>query len=167
MATLDVIVQENIRLVYNARFELMNQNGFDYTFTLSIDITDKSRDYSKDETSKIKLIVNELMANALKAIYGVSEPRNAPNHEELKEISGKIEFKVYEQGGNYVLSCKDDGSGIPDEIKPKIFVDRFSTRGTSGVGLLLMKKYVESLAGRVYFETEVNKGTTFYVELPK
>ena len=64
---------------------------------------------------------------------------------------------------------KDQGSGIAEEIRDSIFKPFFTTKpqgqGT-GLGLSLSKQIVERFGGRLWFETEMNKGTTFYMELP-
>lgn len=64
---------------------------------------------------------------------------------------------------------KDNGPGIPEEIRDKVFSPYFTTKpkgiGT-GMGLDISKQIVESHGGKIYFDTEVGKGTTFYIEIP-
>jgi signal transduction histidine kinase len=62
---------------------------------------------------------------------------------------------------------RDNGSGIPDEVGEKVFLPNFSTKARgNGIGLALAKRGVIHASGRIWFETSVGKGTTFYVELP-
>jgi len=145
----------------------MERKGFDYQFSLSCDISEEGKEYPQLESTKIGIIVQELVLNAIKAVYGVEQPPRAPNVEELKDICGRVEFKVYEDGEKYILSCQDNGCGIPEEDKQRVFRDRFSTNGTSGAGLGIIRGHVVKLGGRIYFESEEGEGTTFYVELPK
>jgi two-component system, OmpR family, phosphate regulon sensor histidine kinase PhoR len=72
-----------------------------------------------------------------------------------------------------ILWVKDEGIGIAPEILDKIFDrfyqadsgDRRSSRGT-GLGLALVKEIVEAFGGQIWVESEVGKGSTFYVSLP-
>jgi signal transduction histidine kinase len=72
-----------------------------------------------------------------------------------------------------LIKVKDNGIGIPPEAAPNLF-KRFSradnavsmyTDGT-GLGLYIIKEIVEGHGGKVWFESELNKGTTFFVSLP-
>ncbi len=68
-----------------------------------------------------------------------------------------------------IISVKDTGAGIPIPIQSKVFEAFFTTKGEgegSGLGLDITKKIVEKHDGKVWFETQINKNTTFFVELP-
>ena len=68
---------------------------------------------------------------------------------------------------HYVLSVQDNGQGISNEQVGKIFVPNFTTKSTgTGLGLAMVKTLVEAMNGEVWFETELDKGTTFFVRLP-
>jgi CheY-like chemotaxis protein len=71
--------------------------------------------------------------------------------------------------GNAVLEVEDTGSGIPDDIKARIFDAFFTTKpigvGT-GLGLAICHKVVTSLKGRIDLETQLGKGSLFRVTLP-
>jgi len=68
---------------------------------------------------------------------------------------------------NVFIEVKDNGSGIPESIRDKVFLPNFSTKYTgSGIGLAVAKRGVEHAGGRIWFETEEEQGTTFYIELP-
>jgi nitrogen fixation/metabolism regulation signal transduction histidine kinase len=65
------------------------------------------------------------------------------------------------------VSVADNGSGIPEEILPRIFEPQFSTRSTgTGLGLAIVQRLVRSWGGSVSVESEVGVGTTVTVELP-
>jgi sensor histidine kinase regulating citrate/malate metabolism len=167
MVTLDKIVETNINKIFGSRFYLMQLQGFNFNYSFLNQITGFNKDYSDKDCIEIELIVTEMMANSLKAIYGSSSPNQSKKLDEIKTKIGRIEFKVYDTDKNYIISCQDNGDGILEENKENIFCDGFSTRGTTGIGLGLLRKRVIELGGKVYFESEVSKGTTFYIELPK
>jgi PAS domain S-box-containing protein len=97
----------------------------------------------------------------------------------IKHSSGAVEIsiilnKVFEAGReHYKVWVEDDGPGIPDELKSKLFQrkmrGRTKTTG-SGLGLYLVKKLVEDLNGRVWVEDRIpgdpSKGARFVVLLP-
>lgn len=70
---------------------------------------------------------------------------------------------------NIIVWFKDNGSGIQDEIKNRIFEPYFTTKekgiGT-GMGLDISKQIAEGHKGRIYFESKSGVGTTFFIELP-
>ncbi|MEL7001830.1 MAG: ATP-binding protein, partial [Bacteroidota bacterium] len=66
------------------------------------------------------------------------------------------------------LEIRDDGSGIDEEIHSKIFIPNFTTKETgSGIGLAIAKHGIEHAGGKIWFETEPDQGTAFFIELPK
>jgi signal transduction histidine kinase len=73
-----------------------------------------------------------------------------------------------------VVSVQDFGMGVADADRDKIFDLYYRGTGTDskkssgiGLGLYLSKQIVDLHKGKIYFDTEVGKGSTFYVELPK
>jgi signal transduction histidine kinase/ActR/RegA family two-component response regulator len=90
-------------------------------------------------------------------------------------VSIDISAKKHENSNIYDVMFKisDTGIGIPDEYKDKIF-DTFTqassstTRqfGGTGLGLSIAKQLVELQGGKIWFESEVNKGSTFYFYIP-
>jgi signal transduction histidine kinase len=70
------------------------------------------------------------------------------------------------------ISVKDNGIGIPEEEQKHLFNKFFRAKNASdiqgtGLGLNIVKKYVELLDGVIYFSSGVNKGTTFTIEFPQ
>lgn len=88
--------------------------------------------------------------------------------------NGQIDIIVEETPESFVIRVRDNGIGIPLNLQHKLFDNRSSAgragldnEKSNGIGLSIVKKLVEMLEGRVYFETEENKGSTFSIELPK
>lgn len=69
--------------------------------------------------------------------------------------------------GEVLLEVSDTGCGIPEEHRPRIFQTFFSTKpeGT-GLGLAIVKRTIEDLGGRITFDSQVGRGTTFRIYLP-
>jgi len=85
---------------------------------------------------------------------------------------GYIDFRAWRQDDGFVLSVRDDGEGIPEADQKRIFNafeqsrhtvhDRFDT----GMGLTFCKLAVEKHGGRIWVESKVGRGSTFYFTLP-
>jgi signal transduction histidine kinase len=68
---------------------------------------------------------------------------------------------------NVYIEVKDNGKGIPEGIRSKVFFPNFSTKqGGSGLGLAIAKRGVEHAGGTIWFETEEGQGTAFFLSLP-
>ena len=83
---------------------------------------------------------------------------------------GKITVRTWQEGNEVVFSVADSGGGVPERVRDKIFDPFFTTkevgRGT-GQGLAIARAVVvEKHGGQISFETELGKGTTFFVRLP-
>jgi signal transduction histidine kinase len=83
---------------------------------------------------------------------------------------GKIRVRTLSEGGTVLITITDTGGGIPEAIRGRIFDPFFTTkevgRGT-GQGLAIARSVVvERHKGDLTFESEVGKGTAFYVRLP-
>jgi len=113
-------------------------------------------DFISADKIKITQILNNFISNALKYTP-----------------EGTIEVGYNVENKKIVIYVKDTGVGIKEDEKKHIFKPFFrgeyaqqkAIRGT-GIGLSISKKLAESMGGRVYFESEYLKGTTFYLEVP-
>jgi len=106
-------------------------------------------------------VILNLILNAVHAIEDVK--RNTGE-------KGKIVIATQKAGDYVLVSISDTGTGIPKEIQDRIFDPFFTTKepgkGT-GQGLSISHKYiVEMHKGQIYFESEMGKGTTFFIKLP-
>ena len=86
------------------------------------------------------------------------------------EGGGTLEIGIKLKGPECIQAWfKDSGCGMNEETTLHIFEPYFTTKGTgigTGMGLDISRQIVENHHGRIYFETEIGKGTTFYVEIP-
>lgn len=83
----------------------------------------------------------------------------------------KIYVKTYsaKEANELVIEIADNGMGIPDQDKDKLFQPFFSTKGPgigTGMGLVVCKKIIEEHQGRLEFETKAGEGTVFRIVLP-
>jgi signal transduction histidine kinase len=81
----------------------------------------------------------------------------------------QIDISAYknEEDSFAIVEVRDNGAGVPEEIREKVFIPNFSTKvGGSGLGLALAKRGIEHGGGNIWFETEADVGTVFYVDLP-
>jgi len=66
------------------------------------------------------------------------------------------------------IVVEDNGIGIADEVKDKLFRPNFTTKSSgTGLGLAIVKNIIENAKGTIWFETEIDKGSRFFVELPR
>ena len=80
---------------------------------------------------------------------------------------GKLEVRLAEDGRMALLSVHDEGSGIPPEVRDKIFDLYFTTKKDgSGIGLAMTYRIVELHNGSIEVESDAVKGTTFLLRLP-
>ena len=83
------------------------------------------------------------------------------------DIQGKIEIDLMTNKDKANIKIKDNGKGIAGELKDKLFMPNFTTKTSGmGLGLAIVKSIVESCNGKIDFDTELGKGTTFNIELP-
>ena len=105
------------------------------------------------DRKQILRVFNNLIKNATQAI---------PSDRE-----GRIRLSLYRTDGFVRVEVKDNGAGIPEEQKDKVFVPKFTTKGSGmGLGLAITQQIVENAKGRIWFESTVDIGTTFFIELP-
>lgn len=101
--------------------------------------------------------LNRVFTNIIKnAMQAIPEDRKG-----LLRISSVI------RDGNITVSFEDNGKGIPEELKKKIFNPNFSTKNSGmGLGLAISRKIIEQFSGTIDFTSRPDKGSTFFVTLP-
>jgi len=101
---------------------------------------------------KLAQVWTNLIANALQAM----------------EYHGRLAISLSSSGGFALVSIKDSGPGIPDEVKDSIFTPFFTTKPAgegTGLGLEISRRIVEDFGGAIDFESRPGE-TTFRVRLP-
>lgn len=103
---------------------------------------------SKDQ---IKQVIINLILNSFDAMNG----------------GGDLFLKTAYDNAHVVISVKDTGKGIPEEVQEHIFDLYFSTKPSGGgIGLAISRKIIEAHEGKIYFNSVPQEGTEFSVELP-
>ena len=120
--------------------------------TFHLELADRSLLVMADREELRRVIVN-LLTNALQAL-----PSGEP---------GEIRMRSWEDEGCAMLSVRDTGTGIPEDVQPKVFQPSFSTKTSGmGLGLAISRRAIEAVDGTITFETTAGEGTTFTVRLP-
>ncbi len=84
-----------------------------------------------------------------------------------EDKKGKITITLSRKDDMAIIAVADSGAGIPMELRDKLFSPSFTTKTSGmGLGLAIVKNIVENFSGRIWFETELESGTTFYIEIP-
>src|SRR5581483_10761290 len=115
----------------------------------------------KADRKIIRLILQNLISNAAKYT-----PHKG-------EIELTLQQKLTEGASTLSIKVRDSGVGIPKSQQAKIFTKLFradnikplDTEGT-GLGLYLVKSFVDLCKGKIWFKSKEGKGTLFYIELP-
>jgi two-component system, OmpR family, sensor histidine kinase VicK len=110
------------------------------------------------DESKFMQVMTNLLSNALK----------------FTPDNGSIEVGIEDQGQNVRITVKDNGIGIPAHLQACLF-DQFTRarrpglhgEPSTGLGMSIIKRIVEWHQGRIWFESEEEKGTSFFIEIPK
>jgi nitrogen fixation/metabolism regulation signal transduction histidine kinase len=102
---------------------------------------------------QLRRVFTNLIKNAMEA------------SEQMDRFTVRIEEQRVEK--NVLVTVADKGMGITKEQASRIFVPNFTTKTSgTGLGLAICKGIVENAGGQIWFESEAEKGTTFYVTLP-
>ena len=106
-----------------------------------------------DDEQLQQLLIN-LLQNALAASEGTGRPP-------------RVVLRSRREGPRVLLEVEDNGAGIPEEVRDRVFELFFSTRkGGSGLGLAIAERVVRAHGGELSFESDVGKGSLFRVALP-
>ena len=119
---------------------------------LELDLTEGPLEAQIDG-SKIRQVLLNLIQNAAEAM----------------ENGGTVTIRAsgFPEGGGIVLAVQDDGPGIPPDQLKRVFEPFFSTKFSgTGLGLAIARSLVEQHGGTLQVDSEVGKGTNFYLILP-
>jgi signal transduction histidine kinase len=142
---IDSLTVDLVGLSHKHRVEIKKDNNFPKEFLLPID------------TDKIRQVFANLLSNGVK----------------YSKEGGFVEVGFENKENKALFTVKDQGLGIPKNQQSQMFQKFFralnvqtkETDGT-GLGLYIAKAIVEVHGGKIWFESEQDKGTTFFVELP-
>jgi signal transduction histidine kinase len=96
---------------------------------------------------------NNLLKNSIQAIG--------------EQPDGKIDINIEGRNQNCVIRITDNGGGIPEELKNKIFSPNFTTKsGGMGLGLAIVKSVIVNSGGEISYTSSNGNGTTFSIMLP-
>ncbi len=111
------------------------------------------------DPKRVSMVIENLLSNALKYIN--------------KDSGGTVSVEISEQKDKVLFSISDNGVGIPEKDKKKIFKKFFRAGNTmksqtsgTGLGLFIAKAVIESHKGSIWFVSKEGEGTTFYFTLP-
>lgn len=116
----------------------------------------------------LTLILRNILTNAVnytqkKGVVNLEISRKMPGKQEKFKSNGKI--------NDLFIKVSDTGYGIPEEDQSKIFQKMFRARNVknkegTGLGLYIAKSMINRLGGKITFESQLNKGTSFYISIP-
>ncbi len=103
------------------------------------------------DAEKMTQVFDNLLNNALEAMPG----------------GGILRVKVSTEKGRFVVEIADTGAGVNDGDKARLFELFYTTKDKgTGLGLAISREIVEAHGGKIRFESEIDKGAAFFVELP-
>jgi signal transduction histidine kinase len=135
---------------------LMKHELNKYHCTLKTDINVNRYTMFKGEVSNLVQVFDNIIINAIQAYD------NKSGVIDLHAEEGTLENTV-------LFSMRDYAGGINDEVKAKLFKEMVTTKGKNGTGLGLYMSYSTirgRFGGNMWFESELGKGTIFYILLP-
>jgi nitrogen fixation/metabolism regulation signal transduction histidine kinase len=123
----------------------------------NIVFTGNYKDYTElhifADKEQLLIIFSNLIQNAIQAI-----PR---------ERKGEIKIIIEKQPTLVQFTIADNGSGIPVEMREKMFRPNFTTKTSGmGLGLSIVKNIINYSGGEIWYETEIDKGTSIIFTLP-
>ncbi len=138
-----------------------------------VDIISSTLDlYKQKENLSIKLYVDEHVdfivladKDQLLRVFNnlIKNAEQAIGNKQL----GNVDIHLRRNESSCLISISDNGHGISEEQSKQIFSPNFTTKsGGMGLGLVIVKNIVENSGGKIWFESKVNKGTTFFIQIP-
>ena len=121
--------------------------------------------------SLIQDIFYNLIDNARDAVImknkAINENKITP---EMTPFKGKVTIALAKKDNKVIATVNDNGIGMDEKTKTRLFVPYFTTKGTAlkgtGMGLWVIRSFIEDHKGKISFESEYAKGATFTVTFP-
>jgi nitrogen fixation/metabolism regulation signal transduction histidine kinase len=125
---------------------------FKDTTTVQFECDYERKHYVLGDKEQFLRVFNNLIKNSLQAMND--------------QHPGLIRIRVYNVGQLHTIQFSDNGSGISEDQKDKVFYPNFTTKsGGTGLGLALVKNIINNAGGNIDFESN-QSGTTFWIKLP-
>lgn len=118
----------------------LEKNGFEHSYVMM------------DEKHSLQMFTN-LFSNAIQSIP--------------EETFGAVNVTFEEKDGYALISIEDNGCGVSEEARQKMFIPNFTTKTSGmGLGMAIVKSVLDAAHGEITFESELEVGTTFYIKIP-
>ena len=143
----------NLKIILDSSINLFNKNE---NVNISLKCENVNTDlFTLGFEKDILRAINNILNNAIQAID--------------KKTDGEINIIVQKDSRYIKIAISDNGKGISDDMKIKIFQPYFTTKTSgTGLGLAIVKNIMTEIGGEVYFESNDNQpGTTFYLVFPE
>jgi len=181
-----VLMNEGVLVAYDLLENLLNwaraQRGAIEVYATRVNLTHFLEDtlkisqqqaQAKNISLEVEVKGNEEFIFVDRVILGTILRNIVSNSIKFSNLNSKIQIRIILKDHLIEFCVKDHGVGISDEIKERLFKvnNVVSKRGTSGekgtgLGLLVCAEFINLLKGRIWVESELNIGTTFYFEIP-
>ncbi len=144
------LTYENINDLMRDIYDLVQQQALEKNVQINRYFS-KNLPMIKVSKDQLKQVIINLILNAFDAM----------------PEGGDLTLRTAYREGFVIISIKDTGAGIPENIRDNIFDLYFTTKDSGGgIGLAISRKIIEAHEGNFYFETKNVFGTIFYIELP-
>jgi signal transduction histidine kinase/HD-like signal output (HDOD) protein len=129
----------------------------------------------KSEKNRLKQVLINLIKNAVEAMPDGGnifvETHRLPRRHALQEAEREAEKEAPSEDAEQALraaeiTIRDDGPGIPDDIRERIFEPFVSSKGHDGLGLSIVHHWVKELGGSITCESKPKVGTVFTIVIP-
>lgn len=154
-------INQLCREYVNLSYQGMRANNPDFNCELKMEL-DESLPVIKAVSQDISRVLLNIINNALYAINEKVKAKETGFHPSFSLKTARSENKL-------LITIADNGTGIPDAIKQKVFEPFYTTKPTgqgTGLGLSLSFDIINAHGGEIRFDSETGKGTTFFISLP-
>ena len=139
----------NLNNLVNSVYDLFKERD---NVKLVLDLPNEEFQVFADKNQLMR-VYNNLIKNAIQSIP--------------EDKKGKVKISLYRKENMAVTEVADNGVGIPADKVESVFVPNFTTKSSgTGLGLAISRNIVELASGKIYFDSVVDEGTNFFVELP-
>jgi len=140
----EVDMEQLVGQAYETFAEQARERSIDYR----VDV--HSRPVIVSDGDRVLQIVDNLLSNAFRA---------TPD-------GGRIQLELAQENGRVQVAVEDNGPGIPDEQRERLFRPFVSGDGSTGLGLAIAKELSTALGGRIELRSQLGRGSRFELVLP-